>query len=271
MSSTTRRMIGVYRQYWRINVLTTLEYRENFLMWFGFTFVYHGSAIAALWVVLSRFPSMNGWDFRDMAFLYALWMMGHALHNTFFAAIGDVPEHIQDGEFDRILVRPLNELFQTITMPGQIFPDELILAASFFVFATWYSGVHVGLLFIVMVPLIVIGGALIDLAISLVIATTAFWFIRVDALRWIVLQLEQEFTRYPISIYSRGVKLMLAFVFPFAFMNYFPAAFFLHKTDTGLALPAAVGLLTPLIGVVVATLAYIFWRFGLNRYQGVGH
>jgi len=57
------------------------------------------------------------------------------------------------------------------------------------------------------------GGALIDLAIGLIISTVAFWFIRVDALRWIVLQLEQEFTRYPLTIYSRGVRLLLAFVF----------------------------------------------------------
>ncbi|MFN2459279.1 MAG: ABC transporter permease [Candidatus Velthaea sp.] len=264
-------MLGVYRQYWRVNILTTLEYRENFLMWFAFTFVYHGTAIAALWVVLNSFPSMNGWSFRDMAFLYSLWMMSHALHNTLFNAVNDIPEHIRDGEFDRLLVRPLDTLFQTITTPGQIFPDELILAVTFFVVASVFSGVRVDAVFVLFVPLIVIGGALIDLAISLIIATVAFWFIKVDALRWIALQLEQEFTRYPISIYSRGVRLMLAFVFPFAFMNYFPAAYFLHKADTGLSLPPAVGLLTPLIGVVFLSLAYAFWRLGLNRYQGVGH
>jgi ABC-2 type transport system permease protein len=67
------------------------------------------------------------------------------------------------------------------------------------------------------------------------------------------------------------VRLLLAFVFPFAFMNYFPAAYFLHKTDLGLALPPAVGLLTPLIGIAFAAAAYGFWRIGLNRYQGVGH
>jgi len=67
------------------------------------------------------------------------------------------------------------------------------------------------------------------------------------------------------------VRLLLAFVFPFAFMNYFPATFFLHKTEDGLALPPAVGLLTPVIGIVFAGAAYAFWRVGLNRYQGVGH
>jgi len=266
-----RLMLGVYAQYWRINLLTTLEYRANFFIWFAFTFVYHGTAIAALYIVLQTFPSMNGWSFRDMAFLYGLWMVGHALNNTFFSAIGDIPEHIRDGEFDRFLVRPLDTLFQAITLPGQIFPDELLLALVYFAATVWYSRVHVDPVFIVFVPLVAAGGALIDLAISLIISTVAFWFIRVDALRWIVLQLEQEFTRYPLAIYSRGVRLLLAFVFPFAFMNYFPATYFLHKTENGLSLPPAVGLLTPIIGITFAAVAYGFWRVGLNRYQGVGH
>ena len=113
-----RVMLGVYKQYWRINVLTTLEYRENFLIWFAFTFIYHGTSVLALWIVLNRFPEMNGWTFRDMAFLYGLWMVAHALHNTFFSTVGDIPEHIRDGEFDRLLVRPLDTLFQAIATPG---------------------------------------------------------------------------------------------------------------------------------------------------------
>jgi len=53
-------MLATYVQYWRLNLLTMLEYRANFFMWLGFTLVYHGSAIAALYVTLRQFPSMNG-------------------------------------------------------------------------------------------------------------------------------------------------------------------------------------------------------------------
>ena len=206
-----------------------------------------------------------------MAFLYGLWMLAHAVNNTFFSEIGNIPDHVHEGEFDRLLVRPLDTLFQLIATPGQTFPDELILAVSYFAAATWYSGVHVGVLFLIFVPLIALGGALIDLGINLIVGTLAFWFVRVDALQWIVAQLEQEFTRYPVSIYSRSVRLLLTFAFPFAFMNYYPAAFFLNKPENALALPPAVGLLTPLIGLAFVSVAYAFWRFGLNRYQGVGH
>src|SRR6202049_2821191 len=225
-------------------------------MWFAFTIVYHGTALGALWVVLTAFPSMNGWTFRDMAFLYGLWRLSHAVNNTFFSEIGNIPDHVHEGEFDRLLVRPLDTLFQLIATPGQTFPDELILAVSYFAAATWYSGVHVGVLFLIFVPLIALGGALIDLGINLIVGTLAFWFVRVDALQWIVAQLEQEFTRYPVSIYSRSVRLLLTFAFPSASIISSRVAFFLTSRQNALALPPAVGLLTPLIGLAFVSVAY---------------
>jgi ABC-2 type transport system permease protein len=262
--------LATYAQYWRINLLTMVEYRANFFMWFGFTIVYHASAITALWVTLNRFPSMNGWDFRQTAFLYGLWMLGHAVHNTFFFTVGDVPTMIREGRFDRFLIRPLDPLFQALTTPQQIWPDELILALLFFTVVTHAVGVHVGFFFVFFVFLVTIGGALIDFSINLAIAACAFRFIRVDALRWAVMSLEQDFTRYPISIYTRGVRLILTFIFPFAFMNYFPAVFLLQKTETALNLSPTVGLLTPLIGIIWFTAAYAFWRSELKNYQGTG-
>ncbi len=263
-------MLESYVQYWRTNFLTMLEYRANFIMWFVFSIAYHGVALAALFVTMQQFPSMNGWNFRDMFFLYALWMCGHELHNVLFFNVIMVPEYVREGRFDRFLVRPLDSLFQVITVPQQISPDGFLLACATLGVATWSSHVHVDWLFFTFVPLIMMGGALIDLGISLVVATISFWFIRVDTLRWVVMSLEQDFTRYPISIYTRGVRIVLAFVFPFAFMNYFPATYFLQKADIGLHLNPAVGLLTPLIGLVWFGASYVFWRIGMRHYQGTG-
>jgi ABC-type uncharacterized transport system permease subunit len=53
-------------------------------------------------------------------------------------------------------------------------------------------------------------------------------------------------------------------------MNYFPAAYFLQKAETGLHLNPAVGLLTPAIGLAWLGAAYAFWIFGLRHYQGTG-
>ena len=157
-----------------------------------------------------------------------------------------------------------------MTVPQQIWPDELILSLIYFAVVVPFSGVHVDTLFLLYVPLVALGGALIDFAINLAVATASFWFIRIDSLRWVIMSLEQEFSRYPISIYQRGVQVMLAFVLPIAFMNYFPATFLLHKTEDGMHLNPAVGLLTPAVGLIWLGAAYVFWKFGVNRYEGTG-
>ncbi|HEY5258717.1 MAG TPA: ABC-2 family transporter protein, partial [Candidatus Baltobacteraceae bacterium] len=234
------------------------------------TIVYHATAIGALYVTMRQFPTMNGWDFREMFFLYALWMLGHEIHNAFFFNVVSVPDFVREGRFDRFLVRPLDTLFQVLTVPAQLFPDGLFLAIVTFVVATIAVGVRVDAGFIALVPLVAIGGALIDFGISLMSATIAFWFVRVDTLRWVLISLEQDFTRYPVSIYGRGVQIVLAFLLPFAFMNYFPATYFLQKVDLGLHLNPVVGLLTPVIGLAWFGVAYAFWRHGLNHYQGTG-
>jgi ABC-2 type transport system permease protein len=262
--------LATYARYWWINLLTMLEYRANFLMWAFFTVVYHGTAIVALWVTLRNFPSINGWDFRQTAFMYGLWMLGHSVHNTFFTGVGSVPEFVREGKFDRFLVRPLDPLFQAITVPQQVWPDELILAIVYFCVATVYAGVRVDWIFVLYVPFVAIGGALIDFGINLAIATASFWFTRIDSLRWVFMSLEQEFSRYPISIYQRGVRVALTFVLPFAFMNYFPATYLLHKSEDGLQLNPAIGLLTPVVGALCVGIAYAFWRVGIDRYQGTG-
>ncbi len=263
-------MLQAYLQYWRINLLTMLEYRANFVMWFVFTIIYHGVALGALYVTMRQFPSMNGWNFREMFFLYALWMSAHELHNTLFFTVVSVPDYVREGRFDRFLVRPLDTLFQVLTVPQQIVPDGLVLAIATLALAAAAANVRIDWVFVVFVPLIVIGGALIDLGISLAVATLSFWFVRVDTLRWVVMSLEQDFTRYPISIYTRGVRIVLTYVLPFAFMNYFPATFFLQKSYNGMHLDPAVGLLTPAIGLAWLGASYAFWIVGLRHYQGTG-
>jgi ABC-2 type transport system permease protein len=57
---------------------------------------------------------------------------------------------------------------------------------------------------------------------------------------------------------------------PFAFMNYFPATFLLHKSDGALGLSPLVGLLTPVVGLVWFGFGYAIWRLGIKRYQGTG-
>jgi ABC-2 type transport system permease protein len=68
--------------------------------------------------------------------------------------------------------------------------------------------------------------------------------------------------RYPVSIYSRPVRLILTYVVPVAFVSTVPVRVLTHGPDAPLMLES----LLVVCGSVV--LVVITWRAGLRRYTG---
>jgi len=56
------------------------QYRLNFVLLALMGIAYHGSGFAFIAVVLSRFPSIGGWTFPEIAVLYALRVLAHATY-----------------------------------------------------------------------------------------------------------------------------------------------------------------------------------------------
>ena len=262
---------NVYRQYWRINFFTALEYRANFLVWFAFTFIYHGTALAALWIVLREFPVMNGWSFAEMAFLYSLWMLAHALNNTLFLTVGDVPEHVREGEIDRLLIRPLNPLFQVLTtaatdLSRRADPRDFALHHGDDLGQPGYRRL--------VRDLRTLGGHR---------RRTHRFLDQLDHrnLRVLVRQSRRpSLDRVPartgvhalpdLHLHQRRAARphVLAAV---RVHELFPGDVLLDKTEDALHFAPQVGLLSPLVGVACFFVAYSFWRVGLDHYEGVGH
>ena len=73
---------------------------------------------------------------------------------------------------------------------------------------------------------------------------------------------------YPMNIYSKGIRFVLTFVYPLAFVSYYPAAL-IFKKDTEYV-PAVFGYCSVIIGLALVSLAVLVWEQGLKRYEGAG-
>jgi len=62
---------------------------------------------------------------------------------------------------------------------------------------------------------------------------------------------------------------VLTFVLPIAFVAYFPATVLLGRTDA-LSVPAWLAALAPLVGALLFTAAYTFWRHQIRHYSSSG-
>ena len=74
---------------------------------------------------------------------------------------------------------------------------------------------------------------------------------------------------HPMHIYPNWLRRIFTYVIPAAFLNYYPALYFLDKPDP-FNLPSAASFIAPLAGFIFIVIATVFWRFGIQHYQSTG-
>ncbi len=99
-------------------------------------------------------------------------------------------------------------------------------------------------------------------AIQLGPTALAFWIVESFPLTMGIFALNQM-AQYPLNIYPKIIQILLIFVFPYAFTAYFPALYFLDLSMWGLALP--------LVVVVLFSINYNLFRYGMTKFTSVGN
>lgn len=248
-----------------------LQYRANFLIWIVTGLVYQLTGFAFIWVLLTRFESLGGWTLGEVAFLYGLRLVGHGVGLLLFGRTLEVEEMVRDGEFDRVLVRPLPSLLQVTLrhFPVAAIGDfaggvALFLAANAMVAVAWSPQA------VAFLVLAVLGAALVEIGLKLAVATLCFRFLSSRALIRVVDDVLSNFGNYPMRIFGTIGQLLLTFVLPVAFLAYLPATVLLERTGE-LQVHALFAYLAPLAGALIFFLAYLFWRSETRHYQSSGH
>lgn len=253
----------------RAFIKSRMEYRASFLFHVVGLICAYLSSFLAIWVLLRQFHTINGWNFAEIAFLYSLALLSYGLGATFFWSFHDLQFLIIEGRFDRFLIRPLDPFFQLVSRFEITTLGHLTLGITIFVIASRLAGIEWNLLNLGFLLLVVLGAVLIQWALAMFSAAASFWILKSSSLYALAIYSPREFIWYPLSIYGKTIQILLTFLLPFAFVNFFPAQYFLQKSDFGI-FPPLFQYLTPLVGIGMFILAYKFWKVGVNHYQSTG-
>lgn len=271
-------MVGRARRFWRIYFAlllaafrSQLQYRGNLLLSMIGGVLFQTAGLAFVWVVVSKFGGIGGWSLAEVAFLYGLRLMAHAVFTAPLSQIFLLDLVVREGEFDRYLVRPVGALVQLVTRGVQlsVFGD---LVAGAAVLATAAQLVDVdwtppALAFLVMA---VAGGALVEAAVQLAVSTLSFRLVSVRSIRVTIDQIFGTFSGYPLSIFPTAVRFGVTFLLPLAFVAYLPATVLLDRTGE-LSVSPWFAYLSPLAGGLLFYAAYLFWRRQTRHYNSTGH
>jgi ABC-2 type transport system permease protein len=243
-----------------------LAYRVDFTVDLAANLFAIGVQLATLAVIFSKVPALKGWSFEQVLFIYGFSLLPLGLFNLISINIYRFAEHyIADGNLDRVLLRPVNPLaqvlFESFNVSGL---NELLLGTGIMVVSGSRLGLELGpldvLVFLVLVP----SAALVYVAVFLGLTAVSFWHEDRMGLAPPIYNVIR-FARYPLTIYGRGVQAFLTFVLPFAWVAFMPAGWFVGGPELRMW-----ALMTPVVALLVMTLAYSVWRAGLKRYASTG-
>jgi ABC-2 type transport system permease protein len=221
-------------------------------------------------IVFTRFPTIQGWNWREIALLYGLGQLSFGVMRCFARQIDHFANSIVSGEFDSFLIRPLPPLFHLLAARFEVVELGRVAAGGgILVIAVVMAGVPLTPLNIAIALAAVVGGALLMFSFSLLVATFAFWHTRSGKLQDLVLSSGREFANYPLTLFPTGVRLLLTVALPLALITYYPAQRLLGRNDTGALLPFLSLAALP-AGVLFAWIASRVWHIGLRHYQSTG-
>jgi ABC-2 type transport system permease protein len=248
-----------------------MQYRANFAILIVMGLVYQLTGFVFLWVILSRFEAIAGWTLGEVAFLYGLRLVVHGLQGLASGPLANFEWFVRQGEFDRVLVRPLGPLLQVmsarfnVNQLGDLIGGVFLFGAANALVGIDWSPAGLGYL-----VLAVLGGCLIELGLQLLIAALVFRFMSVGALHYLIDDVFNNFGNYPLSVFGGGVRFLLTFGLPLAFVAYLPSTVLLGRTAE-LSVDPILAYAAPLAGVLWFALGYRLWRWQMRGYQSAGH
>ena len=257
------RLLGQYFvQYCKVR----LAYRADFFVAFFTSMTATVLGFGFILVLFSKIPRLQGWSFYEVLFLYGFSLIPLGFFNVLSWNLYDFSNlYIIQGRFDRILLRPVNSMFQILFEKFRI---ESLQEAVTGTAVVWlcsreldigWEAADVGW-FILMS----LSGAVIYLSVFILLTSVSFWFEDKVGITPPVFNM-LTFGRYPLTIYNGFIQFMLSWIIPFAFASFYPTTHFLGREEF-----ATHFYLVPFMATAFTALAATVWTRGVRNYSSTG-
>ena len=250
--------------------MTVVEYPSNIAGWLISNPLQFIMGFAIIKFVVESFGQINGWNYGQLAFLYGLSVISHALSMIFFVQGWFMGYYVIEGEFDRYLTRPMGVLYQFFFTNINIFGvTDLIPGILVFVYGCVKCGVTVNLLFIIQVIITLAGATLIRGGIYILLGSTSFHTGSAVDFGQYTQEIMDKTTMYPLSMYPESMQFILTYLLPVGWISFYPASALLgiDSRYAGMMIP----LITLAAGILVMLAAGAYFNVGLRKYESAGN
>jgi ABC-2 type transport system permease protein len=248
-------------------VRTTLAYRGNLLNIMLGSVALQGAQLLFIGVILTRFQEIGGWSFQEIALLFAMRLCAHAACTIPFGQHAAIDFLVNEGEYDRFLLRPASPFLQLITFrfnAGSL--GDLVLGLAALGVAIAIGPVEWTPLLVLLLIGAIIAGGLVEAGVEIFLSGLSFRMRATYTLKVTVDNTFSDFGAYPLTIFGQVGGLLLTFLLPLAFIAYLPATAILGRTDE-LVVPAWMAWSSLVVGPLVFLGGVRFFRHQSRHYD----
>lgn len=242
-----------------------MSYRADFIISTFGMILTNVVGFMSFYILFQNFPSINGWSYHEMLFLYGFSLIALTPLQCLFDNNWNLRFAVESGDFIKYCFRPINVFFYFIS---EVFDvkglGQLAFGMAVLVYSWSHLGIPVTIVTVLEFILLIITASLFMIAIMNAAAATCFWIMRSGYVMVVMFRFK-DYARYPVSIFDGLFKVIFTFIIPIAFIAYYPGLVLLRPDDIPL-----LSWLSPLIGVFFFWLSYRFWMLGARKYEGTG-
>ncbi|MGN0478686.1 MAG: ABC transporter permease [Hominenteromicrobium sp.] len=255
----------LYLKYFFIQLKSAMQYKASFLLTTLSTAMLTLTVFFGIRFMFARFHTVEGFTYSDVLLCYAVVLLSFTLAECVARGFDTFGSIIGNGEFDRVLVRPRNEILQVLgsriefTRIGRV-----IIAVCMLAYAVQNCAIDWNAARVMTLILMILGGAAVFSGVFLLYA--ALCFFTLEGLEFVNVLTDgmKEHGRYPLSIYGKRVLQFCTFVVPYALVQYYPLMYVLGRGGGPLTM------LLPVLASLFLIPCWLFWRFGVRRYKSTG-
>jgi ABC-2 type transport system permease protein len=238
-------------QNWSIN-------RNVFIVFLIGKIIRYTAYFGFLYFLVKGTNGFLGYTQTQILFFTATYTLIDTISQFFFRSVYSFRPMVISGDFDLVLVKPLNALFRVLM--GGPDPIDLITIPPIILVVVWIGSLlNPGIFQILIYILLVMNGLLIAAAFHIFVLGFGIITLEVDH----AIMVYRDVTsmgRFPIDIYKQPLQGILTFVIPVGIMVTVPA-----QALGGLIGPTGI-IMALVLGVVLILVSLKFWNYALTKY-----
>ena len=247
------------------DIKSKMSYRADFIISTVGMICTNIAGFISFWILFRNFPSIKGWGYYEMLFLYGFSLVSLTPVQCLFDNNWSLRMNVYSGDFIKYCFRPINIFFY---YQSEVFDIKGLGQLAFGIGTLIYAWVRLGLVFtpLMLLKMIVflITASLIMIALQNAAAATCFWIQNSFYILDLVCRF-RDYAKYPITIFSPFFRFLFTFVMPIAFIAYYPSLVILRPEEV-----PVLSWISPVIGCIFFYASYKFWMHGASKYSGTG-